>query len=225
MRRLAIVRPEPAASATVERARAIGLDAFALPLFEVEAVAWTIPDTRAFDALLLTSANAVRHVGAGLDELRRLPAYAVGDATASAARDAGFDVAASGDGGIDQLLASAPADLRLLHVCGEHRIVPEAEQAITALPVYRSKELPAPDGLAAIAAQTVAIHSPRAGKRLAELADRSGIERRTVRIAAISDAAAAAAGDGWERSEAAAMPTEAALLALAARLCDNRRER
>jgi uroporphyrinogen-III synthase len=63
----------------------------------------------------------------------------------------------------------------------------------------------------------VAVHSPRAGKRLAEL----GMDRSTVRIAAISPAAATAAGPGWERCEAADGPNEEALLALAARLCDN----
>jgi uroporphyrinogen-III synthase len=40
-------------------------------------------------------------------------------------------------------------------------------------------------------------------------------------IAAISPAAAAAVGTGWERVHAAPMPNEAALLALAARLCES----
>ena len=71
-----------------------------------------------------------------------------------------------------------------------------------------------------LAGQTVAVHSPRAGRRLAELVDQAGIDRATIRIAAISEAAAAAAGDGWAIREAAETPDEAALLALAARLCD-----
>ena len=49
----------------------------------------------------------------------------------------------------------------------------------------------------------------------------AGIDRATIRIAAISKAAASAAGDGWAISEAAEVPNEVALLALAARLCDN----
>ncbi len=48
-----------------------------------------------------------------------------------------------------------------------------------------------------------------------------GVDRGTVRIAAISDAAASATGTGWEMCVAAETPSEAALLALAARLCDN----
>ena len=221
MRRLAILRPEPGASATVERARTFGLDAFALPLFEVAAVAWEVPHADQFDALLLTSANAVRHGGKGLDQLRQLPVYAVGIATAAAARAAGFEVATCGDGGVKQLLGSILPDVRLLHLCGEHRTAAEPRQKITALAVYRSSPLPAPDDLRQIAGQAVAVHSPRAGRRLAELVDQSGIDRGAIRIAAISAAAAAAAGTGWERIEAAAAPDGAALLALASRLCDN----
>ena len=220
MRRLVIVRPEPSASATARRARTLGLDAFAMPLFELEPVAWEVPDPCDFDALLLTSANAVQHGGAGLDTLLALPVYAVGEATAAAARDAGFGVAGVGDKDVDRLLGSIPPGVRLLHLCGEHRVEPKS-RPITAVPVYRAAEISAPDRLERITGQTVALHSPRAGTRVAELADRAGVDRGTVRIAAISEAAAFAAGGGWQQCEAADQPTEAALLALAARLCDN----
>ena len=222
MRRLAVLRPEPGASATVERARAMGLDAFPMPLFKVEPVAWEVPDPGEFDVLLLTSANAVRNGGAGLGSLRAMPVHAVGEASAAAAREAGFKVASVGDGGVEILLASIPPDIRLLHLCGADRIEPAAARAITAVPVYRSAELPPPDDLRRIEGQAVAVHSPRAGKRLAELAERAGIDRSTIRIAAISAAAASASGAGWEQCQAADHPDEAALLALASRLCDNR---
>jgi uroporphyrinogen-III synthase len=219
MRRLVVLRPEPGASATVERARAIGLDAFAMPLFEVEPIAWNVPEAHQFDALLLTSANAARHGGAGMERLRDLPVYTVGEATAAAARDAGFEIAGEGTSGVEQLLAMIPSEARLLHLCGEHRTAILAER-ITAIPVYRARELPPPVDLHAIVGQVVAVHSPRAGRRLAELVDQAGINRATIRIAAISEAAAAAAGGGWASREAAGAPHEAALLALAARLCD-----
>ncbi|MGI8611242.1 MAG: uroporphyrinogen-III synthase [Sphingomicrobium sp.] len=225
MRRLVILRPEPGASATVAGTRAMGIEAVAMPLFEVEPVEWTIPDPAEFDALLLTSANAVRHGGPGLARLSALPVYAVGEATAAAALEAAFEVAASGEGGVERLLGSIPADVRLLHLCGEHRIEPQTARAITAVPVYRAAELPAPESFGEIEGQTVAVHSPRAARRLAELAGEAAIDRGTVRIAAISEAAVSAAGSGWERCEAAGTPDEAALLALAARLCDNRAER
>jgi uroporphyrinogen-III synthase len=96
----------------------------------------------------------------------------------------------------------------------------EAKQTITAVPVYRAAALHPPANLSAIAGQTIAVHSPRAAKRLAELVEQAGIERGTVRIAAISRAAAAASGPGWEACEASGSPDDRALLALAARLCD-----
>lgn len=220
MRRLVILRPEPEASASVKRAAKLGLDAIAAPLFAIEPVAWDPPAQDGFDALLLTSANAVRFGGDKLKALRGLPVHAVGDATAAAARDAGFDIASSGDWGVDRLLASIDAGLRLLHPCGEHRREPEASQMITAVPVYRAAELAPSDALRELGGQTAAVHSPRAAERLARVVDELGVRRESIRIAAISTAAATAAGGGWDACEAAERPGEAALLALAARLCD-----
>lgn len=222
MRRLVILRPEPGASATLERARAMGLEAVAMPLFVATPVDWRVPEPGEFDALLLTSANALRHGGAGLERLLGLPVFAVGEATAAAALEAGFAVAARGERGVEKLLGALPPDLQLLHLCGKQRIEPAARQAITTVPVYSSAELPMPDGFVQIEGQVALVHSPRAGRRLAELADAAEADRGSVRLAAISPAAASAAGPGWERSEAADTPGEPALLALAARLCDNR---
>src|SRR5204862_3541714 len=106
MRRVIVLRPEPGASATVGRARRRGIEAVALPLFETEPIAWEAPDPARFDALLLTSANAVRLGGDQLDALRALPVHAVGEATAYAAREAGFEVASISDAGVDRLVAS-----------------------------------------------------------------------------------------------------------------------
>jgi uroporphyrinogen-III synthase len=211
MRKLLVLRPEPGASATVSRARALGLDAAAVPLFAVEPVAWTVPDGE-FDALLLTSANAIRYGGAKLAALRALPVHAVGEATATSAREGGFTVASVGEVGVDELLAQIDPDLRLLHLCGEDRREPSnARQAITAVAVYRSVPLnPRLDADGAVAL----VHSPRAAQRLAELVG----DRSTILLAAISQAAADAAGVGWAAVEVAECPTDEALLALARRL-------
>jgi uroporphyrinogen-III synthase len=217
MTRLLVLRPEPGATATVEKARRLGLDAVAVPLFEVETVEWTAPKTGGFDGLLLTSANAARFGGEQLRSLCGLKAYAVGEATAAAAREAGFDVAATGDAGVERLLGSIPPDLKLLHLGGEDRHDPEGvAQKITALTVYRARPVERPE-LVEAEGSVALIHSPRSGRRFAELvADRS-----TIGIVAISPAAAAAAGEGWRAIAVAEQPGDHALLALAARLCDN----
>jgi uroporphyrinogen-III synthase len=217
MRRLLVLRPEPGATETVHRARARGLDAFAVPLFEIEPLAWRVPETGAFDAILLTSANAVRHGGEQLQAVRGLPVYAVGRATADAAIQVGFDVAAVGDAGVDHLLSSIDPTLKLLHLCGEDRREPkDPRQHISALAVYRAKALDSPD-LSTADATVAMIHSPRAARRLAGLVRNRG----SIAIAAISEAAAEAAGDGWLLVETPEQPTDDALLALAARLCNN----
>jgi uroporphyrinogen-III synthase len=216
MRRILVLRPEPGATETIRRAREAGLDAIAVPLFEIEPLEWTAPEASGFDALLLTSANALRHGGEQLQSLRAIPVYAVGEATARAARDRGFDIAAVGDAGVDRLLGSIETDLRLLHLCGEDRKAPDgAAQEITAIPVYRAQEVDEAD-LSKAPGSVALVHSPRAAKRFAELVT----GRDTISIAAISAAAAEAAGAGWEAIESADEPTDDGLLALAARLCN-----
>jgi len=109
-----VLRPEPGASATASRARELGLNAIAVPLFTVEPIQWDAPEPSAFDGLLLTSANAVRHGGVQLDPLRSLKVYAVGPATAEAALGAGLDVAVAGEGGVDRLLAAIPPNAQVV---------------------------------------------------------------------------------------------------------------
>jgi len=208
-----LLRPEPGLSASAERARQLGIEPICCPLFRINPLAWEAPDPAQFDAILLTSANAVRHGGDQLAGLRMLPVHAVGEATAQAAREAGFQVATVGDRDIHAVLAMIPPPSRLLHLAGEdHREAddPRIERRL----LYRSAAIEAPrlptlDGL------VIAIHSPRAGARLAELAR----IRANAAIAAISPAAAEACGAGWKRVEVAERPDDKSLLALAATLC------
>ena len=199
MTRLLVLRPQPDADATVAKAHKLELDAVAVPLFEIQPVEWEMPETGSFDGLLL----------------RGLKTYAVGEATAAAAREAGFDMAGTGDAGVDRLLGSIEPDLRLLHLCGKDRREPvHARQRITAIAVYRAE--PLGPNLGAARGSVALIHSPRAGQRFAELVR----DRRAIAVAAISKAAADALGDGWRTVATADQPTDDALLALAARLCD-----
>ena len=78
MKPLVLIRPEPGLTASAARARAMGLEVVEWPLFHIETIAWTIPDVRNYDAILLTSANAVRMSGSGLSQLFQLPVFAVG---------------------------------------------------------------------------------------------------------------------------------------------------
>lgn len=212
MSRVVILRPEPGASATLARAEALGVEAVAVPLFEVAPVEWIVPDAADFDALLLTSANAVRHGGIQLSSLSGLPAYCVGAATAAAAQQAGLGIGATGKGNAEELAERLPEGLRILHLTGRsHRVVP----AVTEIVVYDSVAIDPPPSLDALIGGVAMVHSPRAGARLAELVTTRG----NVAIAAISPAAAAACGTGWRAVQSVPAPTDAALLELAATLC------
>ena len=213
-RRAWVLRPEPGASATVARLKAAGLEAVAVPLFAVVPVPWSLPPEGA-DALLLTSANAVRH-GGDLSAVRHLPVAAVGAATAAAARAAGLAVRWTGSGDAMAAAALVPPGLRLLHLAGRDRA---AVAGVTAVTAYASepRDLPA-DALKDASAGVVLLHSARAARRFAALA--AGLP--DVRVAALSGAVAEAAGSGWARVAVAALPTDAALVATAASLAIDR---
>ena len=213
MRKLLLLRAEPGLSASAERARALGLEVLACPLFRIDPVAWDAPDPANYDALLLTSANAVRNAGDELGMFAGLPVHAVGLATADAARRAGLQVASVGDRDVAKLLDGLPASLRLLHLSGED-YRETGDDRIERRFVYRAAMIDDPP-LPPLNGLIVAIHSPRAGIRLAELAQSRG----HAAIAAISLAAAESCGKGWERVEAASEPNDNSLLALAVSLC------
>ncbi|HTG37445.1 uroporphyrinogen-III synthase [Sphingomonas sp.] len=208
--RLIVLRPEPGNAATLARIAAAGGDGVAMPLFAVRPLDWAVPDPAAFDALLLTSANAVRHAGPGLARLSALPVVAVGGATANAARAAGLLVVATGSGD-----AQAAATLlrergcqHPLHLAGrEHRPV----AGVTPITVYASEPV-APEGVERLTDAVALIHSPRAGARLAACVDAAGLPRARTAVAAISPAALAAAGGGWRRAITIDRPNDDALV-------------
>lgn len=214
-RAVVVLRPEPGAARTVARLEALGLTTLRLPLFAVTPVAWTPPDPAVYDCLLLTSANAARHAGPGLAALATLPVVAVGAETAAAARAAGLAVAVTGDrdaaAAID--LARAAGFVQLLHLAGRDRA---ADFGLDTITIYSSDPLgPPPRDIATLAGVVVLLHSSRAARRFAALAARARLDRADVRIAAISDAVAGAAGEGWRAIRVAPAPDDAALALVA----------
>jgi uroporphyrinogen-III synthase len=148
-----------------------------------------------------------------------LPVFTVGEATASAAESAGLRVAIVGTRNAADLLGQAKAAgiRRALPLSGRDHML-EAGGIIAALiPVYASEPLAIPeDALAQLPGSIALIQSARAGARLRELVPTPA----TIRIAAISEAAASSAGDGWEQVAISPAPTTAALLDTAIRLAD-----
>ncbi|MEJ2456886.1 MAG: uroporphyrinogen-III synthase [Novosphingobium sp.] len=223
-----VLRPEPGVTATVKQARAMGLDAHAFPLFAVRPLPWRPVPREDVNALLLGSANALRHGGEALALYRSLPVYAVGGKTADAARAAGLDVVATGKGGLQQVLSEVqPEHRRLLRLAGRERVdltIPGGI-TVTTREVYASEPLPMPAELAERLSTPalILLHSGEAAAHFAQLCNGAGIDRRNVRIATIGPRVSARAGNGWAMLCTADRPDDAALLALAAQMCEEAR--
>ena len=220
-----ILRPQPGAERTRARAGTLGLEAIVAPIFSVEPLAWQAPSPFDFQAVLLTSANAPRLGGEALLPFVYLPAYAVGEATAAAAREAGFEAVHTGasDGaGVLEMMARDEI-AAAFHPCGEdllplnHRQV-RVERRI----VYASKgaaSLPAAARSALAEGALALLHSPRAASHFQRLVEGAVIAKESVDLVLISEAAASAAGSGWNSKSVAPEPRDHALLELAAKLC------
>ncbi|MGE0829030.1 MAG: uroporphyrinogen-III synthase [Hyphomonadaceae bacterium] len=225
--RALVTRAEPEAQETAARIRARGHAAFVAPLLRIKDRAGDVRLESA-QALLFTSANGVRAFARQSEE-RGLPVYCVGDATAAAARAAGFAKVKSADGDAGALVALAvhaldpragallhmsgadlasdiAAELRALGFRAERRIVYEAAAA-GALPASAAALLAAdPPGL-----DLVFFHSPRAARIAASLI--SSTAARGLDAACLSPAVAEAASLlPWRRIIVAPAPREDALL-------------
>jgi uroporphyrinogen-III synthase len=215
---LLILRPEPGATKTLERALTLGLDAFCHPLFEIQPVPWSAPDPTQFDALLFTSANAVRHGGPALKSVIQLPVIAVGAATGDAARAAGFQVVAQGAHDANAAVDLMPEASQILWLAGrDHR--PAKRDGRICPPIIVYAAVPTENVLSLTSPVVALIHSARAAMRLAEIAPDLKL---SIIVVAISAVAATAAGTGWRALHIAESPHDDAMLALARRLCDQR---
>jgi len=209
-----VTRAEPGAARTAGRLRTRGFAPRVAPLLAIRPLPQPEPDLAGVAALAFTSANGVAAFAA-LTARRRLPVFAVGDATADAARAAGWREVASAAGAIGdlaRLLAErAPGPVLAPGAAEPAGDLPDllaGQVEVRRLAVYESVETGAapPD-----AWEAVLIHSPRAGRALtATLGPGGGGGRRAV---AISEAAGAPlAGCAFADLRVAARPTEAALL-------------
>jgi len=215
--RIAITRAQPDAEQTAANVTARGGEAIIAPLLQIIPMAYDT-NVEGAQALIFTSAAGVR----AFPDARRLHAMrvlTVGDATAAAARAAGFDDVRSADGdalALAQLAVETfdPAAGNLVHIRGTHvagdvagkleasgfrvdrRIAYTAAQA-PALPEALKQEL-----------DVVLLYSARAAEAFHSLGGTSG-----GRIAAcLSQGVADAAGSGWKALIVAARPREDVLL-------------
>ena len=222
MTRILVTRPGGASA----RWRALG-EVIDAPVLRIEPCPWLPPDEIP-EAVILTSSNGVRCAGSNAELYQHLPAFAVGAATATAAQAAGWRDVRDGGGTVAALFDSVVAAgfTRVLHLAGADRTaaLPPIGLSVEVREVYAAVPVALPAAvlrlLATGAIDLVPVYSPRSAAEFARQVDAAGIARARLSLAAISIAAAAAAGTGWRHVAIAALPTEDALLALAAGVCD-----
>lgn len=244
--RVLVTRPQPGADRTAARLEAMGHDTVKLPLFEsrVTATPGDLPDATEIDGILATSARAFSMFGsAGVPHAyRRLPVYAVGPATAEAARNAGFSKVYEGAGSARDLAARVTGDgietgvvagaeigrlMRPLYLAGQPRraVIEEALDAArmrhTVLECYRMDEISyATDyfktRVLTLPIDAVLFYSANAAMRFSGLmtAQMPGEAMDSARFGCMSAEVAAALPIAWRRRAfVAAHPDEASLLA------------
>ncbi|HMA14160.1 MAG: uroporphyrinogen-III synthase [Bacteroidota bacterium] len=231
--RVLVTRPREDAAGLVAALADRGHEALVEPLLTIvprDAVDWPAGHEGA-QALLVTSANGVRAF-ARADSRRGLPVYAVGDASAAAARALGFRSVTSAAGDVHDLaaLVTARVDPKagpLLHpaastLAGDLRgMLAAAGFEVLRVVLYDARPVTAlsPEAARAIregAVDAVALFSPRTAAAFAGLVAAAGLQAACAGIAAVclSDAVATAlGGTAWRRVAVAARPDQPALLA------------
>jgi uroporphyrinogen-III synthase len=174
-----ITRTQPGAEATAQRVRALGHEAVVAPLLAVRTIPDVTVDLSGVAALAFTSANGVRAFADATGE-RGLKVFAVGAATAQAARGAGFKSVLSADGDVEALaegIAARRGELRgvVLHPGAAEPAGDLAgaleRQGVEArrLILYETAPVEDIDTATLAKSDAVLLHSPRAAQALARL--------------------------------------------------------
>jgi uroporphyrinogen-III synthase len=231
-----VTRPHPDGEATAAALRAKGIEVLLAPMLRFEPVAFHDDEEVRYGAVLVTSANALRGIEPHLkgSRLLKLPLFAVGAHTASAAHRAGFDnvISASGDAAnlrdfvvasvkakelkrASMLLYLAGADLArdLAGELGEHgfTVVTHTTYRMIAVPNLPHE---ARDAFAASRIEAVLHYSRRSARAFLEAARAGGVEISALAIpqCCISGAVASVVRDaGAAQVTVAASPNENAL--------------
>jgi len=230
-----VTRPREDAAGLVAALTARGIEPLLEPLLTIaltpDASATLAAALPGAQAVLFTSANGVRAF-ASVSSQCDLPAFAVGDATARAARAAGFGRIESAGGDVHALAALAarrldPAAGPLIHAAASAVAgdlagdLTRARFTVRRLRLYEAVAATrlSAESCSAIIAGAVAcaiFFSPRTAETFVTLACAAGIGSHAATIAAVALSPAVVAALGpltWRRIEIAAEPNETALLA------------
>jgi uroporphyrinogen-III synthase len=228
-----VTRPEPDASRTAARLNEMDHQALIEPVLAFERVENPQLPDGSFDAIAVTSANAMRAVGdlAALKHLHAVPVFAVGARTAEAVKAAGFEKVTYSNGDATQLAVLMRERLvpgaHILHLSGEHRaqefstLLATANIKAATLVLYRMRAASefsqaAAKAMAEGRVQAVLHYSPRSAALFVTLMQRGGLADKLsdLRHLCLSDAVAMPLLAAGLRAEAARKPDENTLLSM-----------
>lgn len=157
--KLVILRPTDGALQSAAIAHNLGFDPLIASASEICPLDWEAPDPREFDAIMITSANALRGGDAVL-QYRILPMFAVGKATAKLATEMGFTIAAIGQGGAKALwpLIVSHGAKNILRLVGRDYVAVETDLNVRTIISYEARALPIADNLKALMSDSAAPH-------------------------------------------------------------------
>lgn len=229
MPRVLITRPLEDAAPLRARLEQMGISTLNAPVLQINNLQGPPLKLDNVQGFLLTSANGVRAL-AGRTERRDIAVYAVGDATAGAARHAGFTHVLSAEGDVDDLArlvveSAEPAAGTLLHATSSVTagdltgaltaagFMVRREMLYEAVPVA---SLPS-DVLEAMKDDSldgVIVYSPRTARRIETLVATAGLESALARLSlfALSRNVSEAATMAWGQRIIAGHPDQESLL-------------
>jgi uroporphyrinogen-III synthase len=228
--RALVTRAHSEAQSLAVALAARGIDAIVAPLLEIHYRDGAALDLAGVQAVLCTSANGVRALALASRE-RRVPLFAVGEATAACARAEGFAAVANAGGDVGALarLAAArlrPQDGRLVHAGGSE-VAGNLVGALRDQGFEIAREILYEARPAAALSQKVVqalragtvdfalFFSPRTGALFARLAAAAGVAECVGATVVLSISPAVdteLAGLPWRGRRVAGRPTQAALL-------------
>lgn len=230
--RLMITRPEADAGSLADALAGLGVESIVEPMLRIVMLDGPPPTLDGVQALLVTSANGVRALARRAPP-QTMPVFAVGAATAQAARDVGFTTVDAAGGDVESLAELIrrrldPSGGALLHVASS-TVAGDLGGALQpagftyrrvvlydARPTERLSEA-GERALRDGGLHGVLLYSPRTARIFGRIVERSGLADRCSRLTAFclsSAVAASAAALKWRRLATAGRPDQPSMIAL-----------
>jgi uroporphyrinogen-III synthase len=229
-----VTRPHPDDEPTASALRARGFEVLRAPMLRFEAVGFRDDEATDYDAILVTSANALRGLDLSGHRLLKLPLFTVGEHTASLAHKIGFENVFVADGDAARLrdrvleavkakqlkksgrllyLAGADISRDLAGELGAHGLSVVTQTTYKMVPVTRlPREVS--EAFAANGIEAVLHYSRRSARAFLDAARAAGVEISALAILQICISAAVASvlrEAGATQLVVAASPHESAL--------------